>query len=873
MIRRSHLILLSLIGFLVTIRCGSPASSGPAYLDWRKPIPERVDDLLSRMTLAEKISQMRYDAPAIDRLGVPAYNWWNECLHGVARAGRATVFPQAIGLAATWDEDLLHRVASAIGDEARAKHHAFARRGKRGLYQGLTFWTPNINLLRDPRWGRGMETYGEDPFLTGRLAVNFVQGLQGDDPRYLKTVATLKHFAVHSGPEPDRHVFDARVSDRDLYESYLPHFRMGILEGHARSVMCAYNRFRGEPCCGSSPLIQNILRDEWGFDGYVVSDCWALSDFHDFHKVTTGRPESAALALKAGTDLNCGTVYRDIQQAIGAGLVDSTFVDMAVRRLFTARFQLGMFDPPERVRYAQIPYSFNDCKAHRALALETARKSLVLLKNDGVLPLSKTLKSIAVIGPNADDVEPLLANYNGIPTNPITPFRGIREVAGPEVAVHYAQGCDLAEGLPHLTVVPDSVLSCQWRGESHRGLHAAIFNNRDLTGEPVETHVDGAIDFNWWDGAPLDTLNDDDFGVVWTGTLTPPVDGEHVLGGWGSTFRLFADDSLVASNRNAHEPGHHTGRLTLRKGVPVRLRLEFFEEGGDAEMRLVWAPPRPHLLDEALAVAAESEAVVLVLGLSPRLEGEALSVSIPGFHGGDRLSLALPEMQIRLMKAVHALGKPTVLVLLGGGSVNLGWADANLPAIVQAWYPGQAGGRALAEALLGEVNPGGRLPVTFYRDESQLPYFSDYAMAGRTYRFFQGEPLYPFGYGLSYSRFEYTDLSLPEQTDFHKALTISVRVINRGPLDGDEVVQLYVRDVEASSPVARRSLAGFKRIHLKAGESQKVRFRLSARQCSLIDDDGQRLVEPGRFEVSVGGGQEGLHGAFDYTGAVRVLPR
>lgn len=867
-------LILFVLGLALILACSAPFD-GPLYLNHEAPFHVRVDDLVGRMTLEEKISQLRYDAPAIDRLNIPQYNWWNECLHGVARAGRATVFPQAIGLASTWDEDLMHRVATAISDEARAKHHEFVRQGRRGIYQGLTFWTPNINLFRDPRWGRGMETYGEDPYLAGRLAVQFVKGLQGDHPKYLKTVATLKHFAVHSGPEPERHVFDANVSERDLHESYLPHFRMGIVDGGAASVMCAYNRFRGAPCCGSSPLLQSVLRDAWGFDGYVVSDCWALSDFHSFHKVTAGAPLSAAMALKAGTDLNCGTVYRHAREAIEKGLVDSVFVDTALRRLMKARFQLGMFDSPENVPYAQIPYSMNDCQAHRQLAVEAAQKSMVLLKNDGLLPLSETIKSIAVIGPNADSRESLLANYNGMPTDPVTPLRGIREAVGPDVTVTYARGCDLAEGMPHMETVPSSVLRCAINGEAQPGLFAQLFDNRDFNGEAVATRVDSTVDFYWWDKAPLPSLDADDFGVVWTGQLIPPATGDYDLGGWGASFRLFVDDSLWVSNRNEHEAGHRYRRLSLKKNHPVQLRLEFFEEGGDAEMRLCWAPPQPHLLDEAVAAAEKSDAVIMVMGLSPRLEGEALGTELEGFSGGDRLSLQLPRSQRELMKAVHAIGKPVALVLMSGGALGLTWADENLSAVLQAGYGGQAAGTAIANVLWGKYNPAGRLPVTYYRSIGQVPYFSDYAMKNRTYRFFQGEPLYAFGHGLSYTRFAYDRLELPETAPVGLPVKVSVTVTNTGPCDGEEVVQLYLSH-GASVPVPLRSLQGFRRIALKSGQSRRISFELTPRQLACFSDENEWKVVPGMYRLFVGGGQpgraSGVAGEIALTGQSMVLP-
>ncbi|HEX7028089.1 MAG TPA: glycoside hydrolase family 3 N-terminal domain-containing protein, partial [Gammaproteobacteria bacterium] len=503
---------LSATGMLAILLAGTSwqaQAQTEKYLNPDLPIEERVNDLVGRMTLEEKVSQMLDVAPAIERLGVPEYNWWNEALHGVARSGLATSFPQAIGLAATWDENLIFEMATTISDEARAKHHEYVRNGKRLRYQGLTIWSPNINLFRDPRWGRGQETYGEDPFLTGRLAVQFVQGLQGDNPDYLKTVATVKHFAVHSGPEPERHTFDAVIGERDFRETYLPMFRTGILEGGAYSLMCAYNRVNGEPACGSEYLLQDILREEWDFPGYVVSDCWALDDIHKHHKVTETPAEAAAMAVKAGTDLDCGTeVYPFLVEAVQKGLVTEAHVDTAVKRLFTARFKLGMFDPAERVEYAQIPYSVVDSDAHKKLAREVARKSMVLLKNDGVLPLKKDLGTLAVIGPNADQWLMLLGNYNGVPSDVVTPLRGIREAVSPGTKVLYAKGSELADNFPMFETLPSEVL---FSSDGRKpGLKVEYFGNRDLKGKALYTETAAVLDANWHDKAPRKDMNDDD---------------------------------------------------------------------------------------------------------------------------------------------------------------------------------------------------------------------------------------------------------------------------------------------------------------------------------------------------------------------------
>ncbi len=840
--------------------CARKTSSLPAYKDPDVPLEKRVDDLVSRLTLEEKVSQMMNDAPAISRLDIPAYNWWNEGLHGVARAGLATVFPQAIGLAATWDTDVMLRVAAAISDEARAKHHEFVRRGQRGLYQGLTFWSPNINLFRDPRWGRGMETYGEDPYLTGRMGVSFIRGMQGNDPKYLKVVATPKHYAVHSGPEPDRHAFDAVIDERDLRESYLPHFQACIEEAKAFSVMCAYNRYLGEACCGSSKLLTDILRKEWGFGGYVVSDCDAVNDIRTGHKLVQTPAEAAALAVKSGCDLNCGSEYKSLVEAVKKGLLSEKDVDTSVKRLFRARFKLGLFDPPTMVPYARIPYSVVDSEPNRILALEAARKSIVLLKNDkDILPLPKNLKTIAVIGPNAADVEVLLGNYNGTPSNPITPLRGIIDKVSPGTRVLYAQGCDWATNMPSLEVVPEAALVTTAGGKRIPGLKAEYFQNRDLQGEPNFTRIDKEIDFNWWDGAPDKSFDPDNFGVRWTGEIVAPLTGTYELGAEGfNGFRLFLEDKMFVKFEGRHHPRKTYKSVDLVRGKAYKIRLEFFERSGDASIRLLWRVPGKDFQKEAVEIARQADAVVLVLGLSPRLEGEEMDVPVEGFAGGDRLTLDLPAVQDDLMKAVVRTGKPVVLVLFNGSAVSINWASENVPAIVEAWYPGQAAGRAIADVLFGDYNPAGRLPVTFYRAAEDLPPFKDYSMKGRTYRYFKGDPLYPFGFGLSYTKFEYSNLILPKTIKKNESLTVSVDVQNVGQRAGEDVVQLYVRDIEASVPVALRALQGFRRIYLNPGEKQTVEFRLNPEQLSLIDENLKRTVEPGYFEISVGGGQPGL---------------
>ena len=849
----------------VTLVCGvlygSAAAQTPAWQDMTLPFERRAEALVQRMTLEEKISQMMDRAPAIERLGIPEYNWWNEGLHGVARSGLATVFPQAIGFAATWDDSLVFRMATVISDEFRAKHHDYLRRGEHQRYQGLTIWSPNINLFRDPRWGRGQETYGEDPYLTGRLAVPFIRGLQGDDPRYLKTIATVKHFAVHSGPEPLRHQFDAVVSERDLRESYLPHFETGIREGGAYSLMCAYNRVFGAPACASDLLLRTILHGEWRFPGYVVSDCGAIDDIYQRHRVVTTAAEAAARAVRSGTDLDCGREYTSLLDAVRQNLISERAIDSAVTRLFLARFRLGMFDTPDSVRWARIPIGVLDQPSHRALALQVARESIVLLKNNrNLLPLRRDLRTIAVIGPNADQWRMLLGNYNGIPADPVTPLRGIRAAVSPKTRILYALGADLADGFPVLAPVPASVLST---AKGRRGLDAAFFSSRAMQGAPLFNRTDSTLDAHWGEGAPRADMNVDDFGVRWTGTLRPPHTGTYRLALVGTVkFQLYLDDSLVTQSIYPTHDGEfpdprfaQSEPLQLQAGRSYRLRVDGEESYGEAELQLLWATPTEALESEAVQVAREADVVVLCLGLTARLEGEEMRVAIEGFSGGDRTRIDLPAPQEHLLERIVALGKPTVLVLMSGSAVAVTWAQEHVPAILEAWYPGQAGGTAIADVLFGDYNPGGRLPVTFYRDVTDLPPFEDYGMAGRTYRFFDGVPLYPFGYGLSYTTFRYARLRTSSDTLAGDArLTVSVDVTNTGVRSGDEVVQLYVRYPHSGVARPKRDLRGFRRVTLARGETRTVTFPLTAQALRYWDPDGHRwTVENGPVVVEVGG--------------------
>jgi len=854
--------LLLLVSLLIIDSCRNDQKSDAElspYLNPKLPIDKRVDDLVSRMTLDEKISQMVNQAPAIERLGIPEYNWWSEGLHGVARAGLATVFPQAIGLGATWDRNLMFRVSTAIGDEARAKHHEFARKGKRFIYQGLTLWSPNINIFRDPRWGRGQETYGEDPFLTGRLAVEFIKGLQGNDSVYFKTIATVKHFAVHSGPEIDRHTFNAVTGNKDLYETYLPQFEVGIREGGAYSLMCAYNRYNGEACCTNGKLLDDILRKDWAFSGFVVSDCDGIVDIYKNHKQVETPAEAAALAVKSGTDLECGKVYLNLKEAVEKKLISEKEIDVSVKRLFKARFKLGMFDPPEMVKYANIPYSIVDNKEHRELALEASRKSIVLLKNENnTLPLKKDIKTLAVIGPNADEWLMLLGNYNGVPADPITPLRGIREKLK-NTNVLYAQGCELAKGMPTYKTIPAGSL---FNGSSP-GLKAQYFNNIDFSAGPLFEQTDVEVDKNWSDKAPRSDMDDDNFSVRWVGELVPDKTALYQIG-FVSTCktRLYLDDSLVAKTIYHFRDEYGDPRLRkspvmkLEAGRKYKIVLEAVDTYADAQVQLVWTRPQPDLKLEAIDIAKRADAIVMFMGLTARMEGEEMDIKIDGFSAGDRTRIDLPDTQQDLIKSIHALGKPVILVLLNGSALAVNWEAKNIPAIVEAWYPGQAGGQAIADVLFGDYNPSGRLPVTFYKSTEDLPSFKEYSLVGQTYRYFKGEPLYPFGFGLSYTTFEYSDLSVNSPQNGGDSLRLTVKVKNRGQMKGDEVVQVYISG--GKGPI--RSLAGFRRVTLTPEETKQVSIALSPSSFSSVDENGHHAIQAAQYQIVVGGGQPGNKG-------------
>jgi len=856
---------------------GSQISDRKKILDEEKmtqPTVQRIEALISQMTLEEKVSQMVYNAPAIERLDIPSYNWWNEGLHGLGRAGLATVFPQAIGLAATWNPDLMYQVATVISDEARAKHHQAARQGLRQLYTGLTIWSPNVNIFRDPRWGRGQETYGEDPYLTAQMGIAFVKGLQGSDPNILKLVATPKHYAVHSGPETSRHHFDAQIDEREMRDFYLYAFEACVKEAKAASIMGAYNRVNGEPCCASPTLLEQILRQEWCFEGFVVSDCEAIRDIYEHHKVTDTPAEAAALAVKHGCELNCGSVYSFLLDAVEQGLISEAEIDRAVERLFTARFRLGMFDPPEQVPYTQIPYEVVDSEGHRTLALQAARESIVLLKNErDLLPLDKELDSIAIVGPNADDLLALLGNYNGTPRTAVTPQEGIRRKVSPSTKVYHAQGCEITRGVPPLQNIPSTCLYPADRETNEQGLNACYYGNHRFDGQPGINKVDCEIDFIWKDTTPITGEWGDSFSVRWDGYLVPPKSGMYRIGVNGfNQYRLYLNEKLIVDHNFVHHPILKTNEISLEAGGFYKLRLDFVNRGLDPQIQLLWAPPGIDYVSDALEEIKKAEVVVVVLGLSPYLESEEMQevkIEVEGFSGGDRTEIKLPSTQIELLKKIQTLGKPVVLVLMNGGAVAVNWAAENVPAIVEAWYPGQAGGEAIADVLFGDSNPGGKLPVTFYKTVDDLPPFDDYQLEGHTYRYFQGEPLYPFGHGLSYTTFDYRDLFISRgQVTCGESLDVSLTVTNSGSVPGEEVVQLYTRDKLTETLRPLKALKGFAHVLLQPDESKTLTFKLSADHFAFYNEEINLVLEPGRIHVLLGSSSNDirLKGEFEIIG-------
>lgn len=831
------------------------ADSVPLYLDSSQPQETRIQDLLSRMTLDEKASMMSNTTPGIPRLKIPKYNWWNEALHGVARADHATVFPQAIGLAAMWDTELQGEISHAIGIEARAKYNSYKGTPHEGeIYRGLTFWSPNVNIFRDPRWGRGQETYGEDPFLTARLGSAFVKGLQGDNPDYLLTAACAKHFAVHSGPEPLRHDFDVSPSKADLYETYLPAFEALVKEANVEIIMTAYNSLYGTPC-SVSPLLYGFL-EKWGFDGHVTSDCGSLTDLIRTYSWASNNEEAEALALIAGMNVCCGAEGTAAAEAVRLGLVSEEVMNKRVSGLLRTMFRLGFFDPKEEVPFNSIPLSENDSPEHGQLALKAAHEALVLLKNDGILPLDpEKYRRIAVIGPNANSIPVLLGNYHGYPSSPETILNGVKSVFEPiGIQVEYAHGCDYAPG-------PDMLRPLE--GAWYRG---EFFDNPDVAGTPVAEvwmqplQIDFAAE-RPYEGQPeglQKELPGKDISACWKGEIRTTLAGEYefVIRGCGG-FRLSLDREVIVdswvppSGMKSKEREVRVERY-LPENTTYAFELEYVQGEGPAKVSIEWkTPPADAGVSEALEAAQEADAIIFVGGISAQLEGEEMSVAYEGFDGGDRLSIELPAIQRRLLQQLKATGKPVIFVNLSGSAVAFPWANENLHAILQAWYPGQAGGKAVADVLLGNYNPAGRLPVTFYRSTEDLPDFSDYDMKARTYRYFDGEPLYPFGYGLSYTQFNYDPLQVTPHENGD--LEVTLDITNSGEYDGDEVVQIYATPPAASNPREIRALCGFDRIHLKSGETKSLSIPIPASALLRWNDELERRIIPsGKWTIAAG---------------------
>jgi beta-glucosidase len=850
--------LLAIVAALAGMTCRAVAQDAakPAYLDPSLPAEQRAADLVQRMTLEEKASQLVNQARAIPRLNLAAYDWWSESLHGVATDG-TTEFPEPIGLAATFDPAGIHEMAVAISTEGRIKHVQAVRAGHSNIFEGLDFWAPNINIFRDPRWGRGQETYGEDPFLTARMGVAFVTGMQGDDQHYYRTISTPKHFAVHSGPEPARHSMDVPVSKHDELDTYLPAFRATVTEAKAGSVMCAYNRINGQPACVNEFLLEAQLRGKWGFQGYVVSDCGAVIDIFKGHHFTASQPEASALSLRRGMDNECADFFAKVTdnhdyapylEAVKQGLLKESDIDVAVTRLMTARIKLGMFDPPELVPYTNISESELDSAAHRALARKLANESMVLLKNDGVLPIKPDVKRIAVIGPLADQTKVLLGNYNGIPTHSVAVLEGLK-AEFPKAQITFVPGTQFLrnEGQP----VPAGWLTT----DGKPGVRAQ-YATGDLMAKPtpLASRIETGIDLSA-EALPPEAKGKLPISVRWAATLTPVMTGYYKLGVQGSGLgRISIDNKEILSAWMAGRVESHMGKVYLEKNKPYALNVDYGQIRGDPAVRLIWAPfdltPSP----EAVAAAKDADLVVAVVGITSELEGEEMPVNEEGFKGGDRTSLDLPKPEEDLLKAVAAAGKPLVVVLMNGSALGVTWANEHANAILEAWYSGEEGGAAVAETLSGKNNPAGRLPVTFYKDVSQLPPFENYSMEGRTYRYFSGAPLYPFGYGLSYSTFTYSGLSVPRNVQAGQPLPVVVTVTNTGKRAGDEVAELYLSFPEVKG-APLRALRAFQRVHLKAGASQKLHFDLGPRDLSMVTEAGDPIIAQGEYTVSVGGGQ------------------
>jgi len=847
----------------------------PSYLNTSLSAERRAADLVHRMTVEEKVSQLVNQSRAVPRLNVPDYDWWSEALHGVANNGGITTFPEPVGLAATFDTDVIHQMAIATSIEGRIKYVEGMKDGHSDLFQGLDFWAPNINIFRDPRWGRGQETYGEDPFLAGRMGVAFVTGMQGDDPKYYRVISTPKHYAVHSGPESTRHKADITVSLHDEMDTYLPAFRATVTEARAASVMCAYNSINGQPACVNEFLLQDQLRNKWKFQGYVVSDCDAVLNIFRDHHFTKTQPEASALAIQRGMDNECIDFakvkddhdYRPYYEAYKQGFLKESEIDIALIRLFTARMKLGMFDPPELVPYTKIDPKELDSPEHRALARTIANKAMVLLKNDGTLPLKQGELKIALVGPLADQTKYLLGNYSGSPTHIVSVLDGLK-AEFPEAQINFVAGTQFlrAEG----ELVPSAALST---AEGKQGLVAKFFSGVNPgEGGVLATRTMGMIDLKAQD-IPQEAANTYPLSVEWDGFLSVDESGEYSIGVRGTgnfAMVLIGGKPLAMQYLNSDVPQTRMAHVHLERGNKTAVRVVYrLTKAGPVQAQLIWAKYDPRPSAAAIEAAKNADVVVAVMGITSELEGEEMPVSEEGFKGGDRTSIDLPQPEQELLEALVAGGKPVVLVLANGSALAVNWAQEHVNAILESWYAGEEGGAAVAETLSGKNNPAGRLPVTFYTSIDQLPPFEDYAMKGRTYRYFEGKPLYPFGHGLSYATFSYGGLMLPKRAlEAGDPLTAEVTVTNTGEREGDEVVQLYLSFPNvAGSPI--RALRGFRRIHLKAGESQKVGFELKERDLGMVAAAGKPIVAEGMYSVSIGGGQPNT-GATTVAGTFQV---
>lgn len=820
------------------------------------PIDQRIDDLLGRLTPEEKVGQMMNQTPAIERLGIPAYDWWNEALHGVARAGQATVFPQAIAMAATFSDTDVHETFDMVSDEARAKYHTYQQNKEYDRYKGLTFWTPNINIFRDPRWGRGMETYGEDPYLTERMGLAVVKGLQGDDPTYYKTHACAKHYAVHSGPEWNRHEFDVEVTPRDLWTTYLPAFEAVVKEGDVQEVMCAYNRYEGKPCCSSDKLLIDILRNTWGYEDIILSDCGAIDDFWQKdertprHETHPDAESASTDAVLSGTDLECGGSYRALIKALQDGKLMEADLDVSLRRLMKGRFELGMFDPDERVPYANIPYSVVESPEHVAKALDMARKSMVLLKNQkGILPLNKTLRKIAVVGPNAADSTMLWANYNGFPTKTVTILEGIRNKV-PDTEVVYELGCNHTDRF----VMED--LGNHISSAAGQGFASEFFNNTEFEGAPVYQGL--AKELHYTTGGNTQfapNVNLTHFTARFIGEFEAPLTGdiEFKISG-NDAFRLFIGEEKVAEVWENEYGAERKYTLQAEQGKKYPVKIEYMQRTGSADLNFLVGVRTPVDCRATANKVKDADVIVFVGGISPRLEGEEMPVDAEGFRKGDRTNIEIPAVQREMVQALKATGKPVVYVVCTGSALALNWEEANVNAILNAWYGGQEGGTAVADILFGDYNPAGRLPITFYKSIDQLPDFQAYGMKGRTYRYLTETPLYPFGYGLSYTTFEYKPARLSAtRIAKDQSVTLSFDITNTGNRDGDEVAQVYIKNPnDPEGPI--KALKAFKRVYIKAGDSQVVDMQLEPKAFWSFNDHTQTMeVRPGTYQILYGG--------------------